>query len=80
MNQLLIVCIAVFLTCGTPIIEVTPPTEEVKPEQDYPLPKRCEHFLEERDPKTWNPETELYPPNTEWEECMGVARKSWETW
>tara|TARA_R100001086_G_scaffold230028_1_gene150177 strand:+ start:301 stop:576 length:276 start_codon:yes stop_codon:yes gene_type:complete len=39
------------------------------------LPEKCEHLRRDPDPATWNPDTEEYPPNREWEACMGVERK-----
>jgi len=38
-------------------------------------PQSCAHLSLEPDPETWNPVTEEYPPNDEWEECMGVGRR-----
>lgn len=38
-------------------------------------PEKCRVYLKPHDPETWDPITEEYPPNHEWEECMGVGRK-----
>ena len=36
------------------------------------LPQHCEQYRRTPDPKTWNPKTETYPRNIEWEKCIGV--------
>lgn len=38
------------------------------------LPSECRHLERDPDPATWDPITETYPPNEEWENCMGVGR------
>lgn len=43
--------------------------------QRVSVPQACEHLRREPDPLTWNEETDSYPPNHAWEECMGVGRK-----
>lgn len=37
-----------------------------------PLPQKCAYLLREPDPETWDPKTDTYPRNIEWEKCMGV--------
>jgi len=37
-------------------------------------PAKCQKYLRD-DPGEWNPETDEYPPNHEWENCMGVGRE-----
>lgn len=48
---------------------------EVERTKTLTLPQKCQYLLREPDPDTWNPETDSYPPNLEWENCMGVGRK-----
>lgn len=38
-------------------------------------PQTCAQYILEHDPSTWDEETETYPRNVEWEDCMGVGRK-----
>lgn len=35
-------------------------------------PQVCAEFLRE-DPSEWDPETDTYPRNLEWESCIGVT-------
>jgi hypothetical protein len=50
--------------------------EQVVPANNYEprceLPCRCRDLKREPDPDTWDPHTDTYPPNYEWEKCMGV--------
>lgn len=39
------------------------------------LPQKCAVHLREPDPDSWDPVTDTYPPNIEWENCMGVGRR-----
>lgn len=52
--------------------------EEVEPvpvAKRLTLPQKCAEFRREPDPDSWDPVTDTYPPNIEWENCMGVGRK-----
>ena len=49
---------------------ITPAPRQEKKER---LPQRCHYLLKEQDPEDWDPETETYPPNWAWRECMGIG-------
>lgn len=49
---------------------------EVEPEIRLTLPQQCERFNVEYDDEDWNPETETFPANVNWMECMGVGYRS----
>jgi hypothetical protein len=38
-------------------------------------PAKCAHLRVEPDPSTWDAQTDSYPRNEAWEECMGVGRR-----
>lgn len=38
-------------------------------------PARCAHLRRTYTDDQWNAETETYPTNEEWNECMGVGRR-----
>lgn len=48
-------------------------TADPTPQQT--LPQQCAHLSREPDPATWDAVSDTYPPNLEWEDCMGVGRK-----
>lgn len=56
-----------------------PPTNPISDEisvRHVPLPKACEHLRATAAERgEWNPETESYPRNTAWENCMQVGPK-----
>ena len=57
-----------------PPVTISEPGPERKP-QHVSLPQRCAVHLRPRSEDEWDPVREEYwPPNHEWEECMGVGR------
>lgn len=58
------------------IYEAThPEVVEVERVKRPTLPQSCAHLLREVNEEEWNEVTHTYPPNYEWENCMGVGRK-----
>jgi len=45
------------------------------PHKRQTLPEKCSHLRKKPDPATWDEVNDTYPPNYEWEDCMGVGRK-----
>lgn len=44
-------------------------------QERHDLPRRCAHLRRTYTDDEWDPVTETYPENKEWNECMGVGRK-----
>lgn len=51
------------------------PVAQPPREKTLTLPQKCRYLLRTPDPDSWDPVTETYPSNYEWEDCMGVGRK-----
>lgn len=74
MKRYFYIALASFLVAScSPGAKVAAPPNPPTSLQALSRPNICLQYLEEKDPATWNEETESYPDNEAWMECMGVG-------